>query len=224
MDGLRRRRCAGGPAVESGRIAHASRLVQCPGHLMGARRRRACPHRGLAARGRRARGGARRRRRGSTHDQPRAGQPSGCAGHADRRPGPGTALSGVPARPAARGPDRGRHARSGVRPVAGLRFIVVWDDGTLVDPQAPWDARQPHCARTPPGAISSWAQPRDRCTAVVGPGGRDPSAHPRDVAARAPLVRALQTDDAARDGASAVADPTPGIESPRRCHEDQYGV
>lgn len=97
-------------------------------------------------------------------------------------------------------------------PVADLRLIVVWDDGddTLVDPQAPyWDARD----------VAALRSHATGCDLVVGSAAR--SVHSQQwcetgwarsieptratLAARAPLVRALQADDAARDEASAVA-------------------
>ena len=97
-------------------------------------------------------------------------------------------------------------------PVRDLRLIVVWDDGDdgLVDPQAPyWDAR----------GVAAVRSHLSGCGLVVGSPARSVvtqqwcdsgwavSVVPTraTLAERAPVVRALQADDAARDAAAASA-------------------
>ena len=116
-----------------------------------------------------------------------------------------------------------RVLRGGVRLVVGtraavfapmhdLRLVIVWDDGndSLLDPQAPyWDARD----------VAALRSHLTGCDLVVGSPARSvvtqqwcqsgwahsvvPSR--RTLAERAPAVRALSADDAARDGAAAAA-------------------
>ncbi len=97
-------------------------------------------------------------------------------------------------------------------PLADLRLIVVWDDGddALGDPQAPyWDARD----------VAAVRSHLTGCDLVVGSPARSVvtqqwcesgwarSVEPSraTVASRAPVVRALAADDAARDPAAAAA-------------------
>ncbi len=97
-------------------------------------------------------------------------------------------------------------------PVHELRLIVVWDDGNdaLVDPQAPyWDARD----------VAALRSSLTGCHLVVGSPARSVAtqqwcqsgwAHSvapsrQTLADRAPKVRALSADDAARDEAAAAA-------------------
>ncbi len=97
-------------------------------------------------------------------------------------------------------------------PVHSLRLIVVWDDGNdaLVDPQAPyWDARD----------VAAVRSHNTGCDLVVGSPARSVAtqqwcqsgwAHSvspsrATLAERAPKVRALSADDAARDEAAAAA-------------------
>jgi primosomal protein N' (replication factor Y) len=116
-----------------------------------------------------------------------------------------------------------RILRGGVRVVVGtrasvfaplpdLRLVIVWDDGddALVDPQAPyWDARD----------VAALRSHLSGCDLVVGSPARSvvtqqwcESGWARSVApsretlaARAPKVRALSSEDAARDEAAAAA-------------------
>ncbi len=116
-----------------------------------------------------------------------------------------------------------RILRGGVRVVVGtrasvfaplpdLRLVIVWDDGddALVDPQAPyWDARD----------VAALRSHLAGCDLVVGSPARSvvtqqwcESGWARSVtpsretlAARAPKVRALSSEDAARDEAAAAA-------------------
>lgn len=97
-------------------------------------------------------------------------------------------------------------------PVADLRLVVVWDDGddALVDPQAPyWDARD----------VAAMRAHLSGCDLVVGSPARSVatqqwcetgwarSVEPSraTIAARGPVVRALSSEDAARDAAAAAA-------------------
>jgi primosomal protein N' (replication factor Y) (superfamily II helicase) len=97
-------------------------------------------------------------------------------------------------------------------PLPNLRLLVVWDDGddALVDPQAPyWDARD----------VAALRSHLSGCDLVVGSPARSvatqqwcESGWARSVApsraaiaARAPVIRALSADDAARDAAAAAA-------------------
>ena len=97
-------------------------------------------------------------------------------------------------------------------PMANLRLIVLWDDGddALADPQAPyWDARE----------VAALRAHLTGCDLVVGSPARTvatqqwcatgwaQSVEPTraTVAERAPRVRALTADDAARDPAAAAA-------------------
>ncbi len=97
-------------------------------------------------------------------------------------------------------------------PLADLRLIVLWDDGddALADPQAPyWDARE----------VAAVRAHRSGCDLVVGSPARSVvtqhwcatgwarSIQPDRavVARRAPRVRALAAEDAARDAAAAAA-------------------
>ena len=97
-------------------------------------------------------------------------------------------------------------------PVTDLALMVVWDDGddALVDPQAPyWDARD----------VAALRSHLSGCDLVVGSPARtvvtqqwcesgwarsvEPSR--ATIATRGPLVRALSSEDAARDEAAAAA-------------------
>ena len=97
-------------------------------------------------------------------------------------------------------------------PVPDLRLVIVWDDGddALVDPQAPyWDARD----------VAALRSHLSGCDLVVGSPARSVvtqqwcesgwarSVEPSraTVAERAPVVRALSSEDAARDQAAAAA-------------------
>lgn len=97
-------------------------------------------------------------------------------------------------------------------PVAALRLIIVWDDGddALVDPHAPyWDARD----------VAALRSHQCGCDLVVGSPSRSVvtqqwcetgwarSVVPTraTIAERGPVVRALSTEDAARDEAAAAA-------------------
>ncbi len=97
-------------------------------------------------------------------------------------------------------------------PMPDLRLLVVWDDGddALVDPQAPyWDARD----------VAAMRSHLSGCDLVVGSPARSlvtqlwcetgwaRSVEPTrgTVRDRAPVVRALSPDDAARDAAAAAA-------------------
>jgi primosomal protein N' (replication factor Y) len=116
-----------------------------------------------------------------------------------------------------------RVLRGGVRVVVGtrasvfaplpdLRLVLVWDDGddALVDPQAPyWDARD----------VAALRSHLSGCDLVVGSPARSVvtqqwcesgwarSVEPSraTVTGRGPVVRALTSDDAARDEAAAAA-------------------
>lgn len=97
-------------------------------------------------------------------------------------------------------------------PVRNLALMIVWDDGddALVDPQAPyWNARD----------VAALRSHQVGCSLVVGSPARSvvteqwcqtgwaQSVQPSrsTVLARAPKVRALSADDAARDEAAAAA-------------------
>lgn len=97
-------------------------------------------------------------------------------------------------------------------PLPDLRLVIVWDDGddALLDPQAPyWDARD----------VAALRSHLSGCDLVVGSPSRSvvtqqwcESGWARSVApsretlaARAPTVRALSSEDAARDEAAAAA-------------------
>ena len=116
-----------------------------------------------------------------------------------------------------------RILRGGVRMVVGtrasvfaplpdLRLVIVWDDGddALVDPQAPyWDARD----------VAALRSRLSGCDLVVGSPSRSVATQQwcesgwarsvsparQTVSERAPRVRALSSEDAARDEAAAAA-------------------